>query len=327
MAENSIAHMPHFRSTLQKQNISREAIDLICKAWKTKTGKTYDRHIKSYITFCNERGVNPFQADLNTGLDFLSKYFNTGIKYGSVNSARSALSTYMSINNVPFGKHNLVCKLMKGVFESRPSFPRYAKTWDVKDMLTHISTLGPVINNDLKTCTLRLAILLCLTSGQRDQAIKYLNIDTSVIDDQGVTFFIPNILKTTKPGKHLPPFVIKRYTHNPDICTVHHLETYLNKTKNLRGDFNEIIISYKKPHRPVTVSTVSRWCKTIMTHAGIDTKLFTSHSTRSASASNAKRAGLSFTEINKFTNWSQADTFQFFYDKPIYRTIGEAVRL
>ena len=59
-------------------------------------------------------------------------------------------------------------------------------------------------------------------------------------------------------------------------------------------------------------STISRWIKNVLTEAGIDTKNFKGHSTRSASTSKAGLAGLSVTDILERGSWTNASTWKRF---------------
>ena len=45
----------------------------------------------------------------------------------------------------------------------------------------------------------------------------------------------------------------------------------------------KLFLSYDRPHKPVSRDTISRWTKETLRRCGIDTKVFTAHSTRSAS--------------------------------------------
>ena len=80
-----------------------------------------------------------------------------------------------------------------------------------------------------------------------------------------------------------------------------HLTTtthYLEITKDLRIT-DQVIVSYKKPHKGVTTSMISRWCKVILGKPVIDIEKYSSHSARSASTSKAKIKGRSLSETNK----------------------------
>ena len=156
------------------------------------TGKRYNYHVERFVKFCRERYTNPIHATTEIGTEFLSEYFTTGVDYSSVNSARSTLSSIIKpVCNVPFGKSLLVCRLLKEVFNIRPAFQRYVTTWDVTKVFTFIKSKPTLTNCDLKTLFHRLAILLCLTTDQRDQTIKCLNLDCIKISSDKVVLFVP----------------------------------------------------------------------------------------------------------------------------------------
>ena len=54
------------------------------------------------------------------------------------------------------------------------------------------------------------------------------------------------------------------------------------------SSISRLLLSYVKPHKNVTKDTISRWIKVILNRPGINTKIFGSHSVRSASNSYAK---------------------------------------
>ena len=73
-----------------------------------------------------------------------------------------------------------------------------------------------------------------------------------------MVFTIRDTLKTTRPGKHLEPIQILAYGQDPGLCPVVHTKQYLVKTHALRKT-SSLLISYTKPHKPVTNSTVASW--------------------------------------------------------------------
>ena len=62
---------------------------------------------------------------------------------------------------------------------------------------------------------------------------------------------------------------------------------------------------------------LARWVLDIVHKAGIHTKTFKSHCLRSGSTSNAFSGGLSLTEIAKAAGWTNVETFEKFYNKPV----------
>ena len=66
-------------------------------------------------------GTPASSPDIEVVIDFLSQLFEKVLGYSCINSARSALSTFININNNPVGQHPLVVRLMKGILTSDPA--------------------------------------------------------------------------------------------------------------------------------------------------------------------------------------------------------------
>lgn len=66
-----------------------------------------------------------------------------------------------------FGNHNLVIRFRKGVFETRPSLPRYRDIWDVSIVLDYLQTLSSFEQLNLKDITQKTVMLVTLLSGQQ----------------------------------------------------------------------------------------------------------------------------------------------------------------
>ena len=101
------------------------------------------------------------------------------------------------------------------------------------------------------------------------------------------------------------------------MCVCNHIELYIKKTEVIRQKETQLLISYIKPHKAISTSTVSRWVMSMLSAAGIDTKTFTAHSTRSASSSKAKVQGVPIKDILKRGSWSNSSTFERFYSREI----------
>ena len=78
-----------------------------------------------------------------------------------------------------------------------------------------------------------------------------------------------------------------------------------------------LFISVRRPHAPVKPATIGHWIQKVMTQAGIDTKVFSAHSTRGASTSKAKRVGVCVPEILKAADWTSVSIFRRFYHRPV----------
>ena len=272
--------------------------------------------------------MDPFQADEITVASFLTNEFNnTSNSYSALNTARSALSSILPTKDgMTVGKQPLIQRLMKGIFRSRPSLPRYTVTYDVQIVLSYLESLPDCVSISLSDLTLRLSTLMCLLSGQRQQTLSLIDVHFISVQDLECTIYINGITKVTRPGFHVKPLVLKAYPANKKLCIVTNLRKYLELTFKLRGPFVQRFISFKPPHKPVTVSTISRWVEKTLKQAGIDTNTFHPHSTRSASCSKAHLKGLSLDEMRKAGGWSNTHTFGLFYNKPVItENFGETV--
>ena len=205
--------------------------------------------------------------------------------------------------------------------------PRYVTTGNASKVFQYLKNQQVLVNCDPKVVSHRLAILLCLTTGQRDQTIKFLNLGCLKVFDDRAILFIPDKLKTTRPRHHLPLLELKAYK-DVELCIVSHLRQYIKLTENLRKcDDKQLLLSYVKPHKPISTTTLSRWCVRIMKELGVNVNIFGSHSTTAASTSKCEAAGLSFKEISKSAGVSTERSSALYYDKPIEKIFPEIVFL
>ena len=95
-----------------------------------------------------------------------------------------------------FGTHPLVYRFVKGVFELKPSSPKYKGIWDVRIVLKHLSEYLTPQTPTLKKLTLKTTMLLALLSGQRCQTLQRLSVNNKVLEQDTCKFTIVELLKT-----------------------------------------------------------------------------------------------------------------------------------
>ena len=105
---------------------------------------------------------------------------------------------------------------MKGVFQSRPTFPKYTEIWDVNDVLSYLKTLSPVAELSLKDLTYKVTMMLL--SGQRIQTIQLLILKDMTMSKSQFTFKVSSKVKHTKPGRHLQGLKFKAYAPDRRLC-------------------------------------------------------------------------------------------------------------
>lgn len=215
------------------------------------------------------------------------------------------------------GAHPVVIRFMKGVFNLRPSVPRYVTTWDVSKVLHYLKTLSPMKYLPLKLLTFKLVMLICLVLAGRTQTVHLLSIDGMRKEHNCCILQYRDFLKQSRTGNSFSFVTLKKYTVDRRLCCVTVLYEYLNRTKRLRGNITDLFISFIKPHKSVSRSTISRWLKTVMIKSGIDVSKYTVHSIRAASSSKAKTCAVPIENIMSAVGWTSEKTFAKFYDKEI----------
>ena len=251
-------------------------------------------------------------------MEFLNIQFEDGLGYSAINTARSALSSLgIIINGFSVGSHPLIIRFLKGVFNLRPSMPRYTCTWNVDDVLQYLRTLSPVKDLTLKDLTLKLVMLIALLCAARVQSLHCLKVDNMVKKKSSFIFTFSDLLKTSRPKFHVPEIVLNCYPPDRRLCVYTVMSEYLVRTETLRGNETVLFISYVKPHKKVTRDSIARWIKTVMARAGIDITVFKAHSTRSAAVSKVSSGDVPVSEILSKAGWSSDCTFRKYYDKNV----------
>ena len=176
----------------------------------------------------------------------------------------------------------------------------------------------------LNMLTLRTVFLLAITRPSRSADLSQLDISRMRTLVNRVPFVPIVLAKQSRQGKPIEEFFFPSLPDNASLCPVTSLTAYLDKTEGLRGEETRLFVSFIKPHRVVTSSSIARWLKTILEEAGIDTSIFGAHSTRGASA--AAKAGVTTGDILKAAKWNSESVFQRFYHKSVDKAVyGRAV--
>ena len=166
------------RESFTQFNVSPDVTKILMASWRVGTQKQYKTYIEKWLAFCHQRGITYSSPKINEGLDFLMTLYNQGLSYSTINTARSALSSIITVDSGKhFGSHPLVLRFFKGIYELRKPQPKYNCIWDVSNVLTYLRTLHPHDAISLKSLTLKLVMLLLLVTGQRGQAIYLLSLD------------------------------------------------------------------------------------------------------------------------------------------------------
>ena len=115
------------RKLYKKWNLSNTTIDLIINIWREGTKSQYKFYFNKWCFYCEERKMDHSKPTTVLPTEFLTYLFKQGNSHGQISTARSALSSIISLTNssVSFGKLSSVKRLMKGIYEAKPNFPKY----------------------------------------------------------------------------------------------------------------------------------------------------------------------------------------------------------
>ena len=95
--------------------------------------------------------------------------------------------------------------------------------------------------------------------------------------------------------------------------------TPLFQLSSIRAAASPLLVSYVAPHKGISAKTIARWITEILQLAGVDTKTFSQHATRSASAEFLRtERSMSAKAICQLADWSTVSgVYSRFYDRYI----------
>lgn len=158
------------RKLLQDREISEELALVIFNSWRKSSQRQSWTYIKRWLQFWDSRKIDPFNPTVNNFLCFLQILFHQSLSYSAINTARSAVSSLMSLcGKENFGSHVLM-------------MPKYCCTWDVSIVIEYLKRLFPLSDLSLKSLSCKSIMLLALLTSQRGQTLHLLTVDDVVVE-------------------------------------------------------------------------------------------------------------------------------------------------
>ena len=112
----------HYLATV---SIRRAFRWLLASSWRSKTTCNYKSLFKKWDSWCQEWCTDPIGGPIADVLNFLADLFDQGYLYWSLNSNWSAISSaHQKADGVEIGKHPLLARMLKGIFNERPPRPK-----------------------------------------------------------------------------------------------------------------------------------------------------------------------------------------------------------
>lgn len=200
----------------------------------------------------------------------------------------------------------------------RPTTSKFSSVWDVAVGLDFLSSKQPTESLSIEEMTRKVVMLLALSTASRAQTIASIEVKNIKRSEKRMEIIITKLLKTSRPGKKQPVLIIPKFNQKPELCVASYIEKYLDKTREYRGKEESLFLATKKPFKGVCAQTISKWIKKSLQESGIDTSIFSAHSTRHAATSAAHEKGISLKLIRKTADWSEVSRmFARVYQQPI----------
>lgn len=283
------------------------ALDIMLASITDSSFKQYESCFRKWWNFCTKNNIDPFTISIPHILTFLTELFNGNLSSATINCYRSAVSMLVGRE---VARDDRVARFFQGLYNLRPSNPKYETTWDPKIVLDYLSSLP--LNRKLSTQDLgrKLITRLALLTGHRLQTFSLIEVENVEKVDNAIHIKIPKRIKTSGRNRKQPVLVLPFYLENIKICAATTLKYCIKRTQSRRGQIKYLFLTNKKPFRAATAATLGHWIKYILAESGLDTDIFTAHSTRHASTSAAKRKGVNIDVLRKTAGWTEtSNTF------------------
>ena len=188
-------------------SLSETAKKLVEASWRGSTEKRYAGAWRQWLKWCSLQGVQAAAPPLEKVLDYLAFLFDKGAEYRTINLHRSALSSTLGpIDGFCVGQHPLVCRLLKGAFNSRPPRPKLCPSWSVQVVLDMLKEWSPASKLGLKVLTLKTSMLVALASAKRPSSLSLLSLRSGFCEvGESSIRFQPTDLEKTEGMGHCAP--------------------------------------------------------------------------------------------------------------------------
>ena len=111
------------------RNLSSATFVLLENSWRPSTRRQYQAVWKEWSRNCQNGSMDRTSICVESMLGYLQYLFDKGFAWRSIGVHRSALSSILKAHKpVPVGKHLLVCRFFRGVFNKRPPSARVVPT-------------------------------------------------------------------------------------------------------------------------------------------------------------------------------------------------------
>ena len=312
----------------QKEGFSEQVANLVARGRRESTLKVYTSRVRPFIKWCEHRQICPSSAPVTDIAEFLKLKFDEGLQASTVRGYLSAIhAIHLGYENGSSITDSRPLKLLiEGMSNKRPRVRNIWPSWDLPRVLEYLGgpPFEPLQSASLRDLTLKTIFLIAIASGRRCSELHALAIDSFLVFSQdGVTmYFRPSFLAKNersnfKASPLFLPFITKSKKRSKRLnCPVRALRWYLDRTKTVRGQIQQLFVTTKSPYKAAAKSTLAGWIVDAIAKSGAVSSPSSApraHSVRAYSASWAFAKGLSVKEIMNTVSWRTDTTFTKIY--------------
>ena len=98
-----IVSLSGFLKSFKNKGLPEDVTEVLLQSWGDGTRQSYDSKITLWTTFCDEWKIDYMQPSVTEVLKFLHSLKSKGFSYSIINSARSALSAFITLEEIEAG--------------------------------------------------------------------------------------------------------------------------------------------------------------------------------------------------------------------------------
>ena len=317
------------------QDLPEGVLNTILEARAPSTRRLYHLKWSVFSSWCQARNLDPHSCEVPLVLSFLQELLDAGRSPSTLKVYVAAIAAFhVLVAGSSLGKCDLIVRFLKGARRLNPPRPPSVPAWDLSLVLRALKgpPFEPLGSTDLKSLSLKTALLLALASVKRVGDLHALSISASCLEfgpnDSKVLLkpkhgYVPKVLSTPFRAQVISLSALPVSGEDSDahtLCPVRALRLYLERSASFRQS-EQLFVCFggRTKGLPVTKLTLSRWIVDAIalayTSLGLPCPMgVRAHSTRGIASSWAWTSGVSIEDICAAAGWSAPSTFARFYN-------------
>jgi len=308
----------YLEALASNEGLSDQSRHIINCSWRPATKDKYEASITKWAQYCSMQGICHTTPQIEHIISFLTELFVSGKSYRTILGYRSAINAVAKVAYYPdICQHPLMQRFVRGVYNIRPPIPRFSRIWDVNTVFTYIKQMGDNDTMPMVQLSMKVATLLMLLTGKRCNSIDSFDVNYMDLTGDYCIFYPTYLLKHHRPGQTMKAIKYRAFHDDTVVCPVQAIADYYVRRSEYSTKSTKFFVSTKPPHDGAKKDTIANWVKRLLVAAGVDTRVYKTHSCRSAATSKALDLGLPLQTVLAAGDWSSQTTFFRHYRKEI----------